>query len=353
MNRNRTLDVAKGIGIILVVLGHNWIIFHEYPEAMRVIFSFHLPLFFFISGIFFKDVPNFKPLLQIKFDGLLKPYFVVLLSLGLAKSLLQGGSFWQLFAGTLYAAGSTIAWLPMWFLPHLFAINLFVWFLLKGMGQRRQDWRINSGIIFIMLVLGTVIFDHFSNRPPSFFHATEPQTFKPEGLPSLPFSLDVLLVTSAFFFTGYCISDRVKNYRFNLALTLIAAILFTALHVFFNVSMDINQRIYGNLWISTVQAATGIYLTLALSERISHFEKIEKMFAFIGQGSLFILIFHFYIQIKVTEVLYAKHLATMFQGSLIGFILSISVSLILFKLVKTSKTLSLLLLPNKKTKLTT
>ena len=38
--RNTTIDVAKGIGIILVVAGHNWSVLHPKGEVFRIIFSF-------------------------------------------------------------------------------------------------------------------------------------------------------------------------------------------------------------------------------------------------------------------------------------------------------------------------
>lgn len=44
------LDVLKGIGIILVLFGHLPI----NNEMHILIYSFHMPLFFFCSGIFFK-----------------------------------------------------------------------------------------------------------------------------------------------------------------------------------------------------------------------------------------------------------------------------------------------------------
>lgn len=47
--RDITIDIAKGIGIFLVVLGH-------VPILMWLatpIYIFHMPLFFFLSGMFF------------------------------------------------------------------------------------------------------------------------------------------------------------------------------------------------------------------------------------------------------------------------------------------------------------
>lgn len=48
--REKSFDIAKGIGMLAVVLGHMSI-----PAKMGdFIFSFHMPLFFLINGYFFK-----------------------------------------------------------------------------------------------------------------------------------------------------------------------------------------------------------------------------------------------------------------------------------------------------------
>ena len=52
--RDSTIDIMKGIGIILVILGHA--IQNNYVPLNKVILSFHMPLFFFVSGMLFKPV---------------------------------------------------------------------------------------------------------------------------------------------------------------------------------------------------------------------------------------------------------------------------------------------------------
>lgn len=43
------IDVAKGVGIFLMVMGHT-----SMPDAVnRWIYSFHMPLFFLLSGLVF------------------------------------------------------------------------------------------------------------------------------------------------------------------------------------------------------------------------------------------------------------------------------------------------------------
>ena len=58
-NRNRIawVDVAKGIGIILVMLGH---MVDGHGLIGQWIWSFHMPLFFFLSGLFFMPFSDVK-----------------------------------------------------------------------------------------------------------------------------------------------------------------------------------------------------------------------------------------------------------------------------------------------------
>ena len=73
LKRNTTISIAKAIGIILMVIGHsgcpNWI--HNY------IYMYHMPLFFFCSGYFFKDIKDtnqIKVFIIRKCKGLYIPY---------------------------------------------------------------------------------------------------------------------------------------------------------------------------------------------------------------------------------------------------------------------------------------
>lgn len=68
MQKNRivTLDIAKGLAITLVVyghvmqgMGHRHLIdenFHRFSNTF--VYSFHMPVFFFVSGLFSKIISN-------------------------------------------------------------------------------------------------------------------------------------------------------------------------------------------------------------------------------------------------------------------------------------------------------
>ena len=65
-------DIAKGIGIILMILGH-MSLQNEYLK--NFIYSFHMPLFFIISGYFFKQRDN-KVCMKNILKKLIVPYIV-------------------------------------------------------------------------------------------------------------------------------------------------------------------------------------------------------------------------------------------------------------------------------------
>ena len=58
MQRIRFFDIAKGIAILAVILGHSaieanvFIPHHTAQLVVAVCFSFHMPLFFILSGYF-------------------------------------------------------------------------------------------------------------------------------------------------------------------------------------------------------------------------------------------------------------------------------------------------------------
>lgn len=68
--RDQTVDIAKGVGIFLVVLGH----FSTFGDAQyHYIYLFHMPLFFFLSGMFTRQT-NVKECLPKRARRLLIPY---------------------------------------------------------------------------------------------------------------------------------------------------------------------------------------------------------------------------------------------------------------------------------------
>jgi len=81
-SRQNNIDFLKGILILLVVIGHfvqnNWIDSMEQHPIYNWIYSFHMAVFFFISGylIQYTVKPDYRPLIEIKkrFLSMMLPY---------------------------------------------------------------------------------------------------------------------------------------------------------------------------------------------------------------------------------------------------------------------------------------
>ena len=60
LSRSRDLDVAKGIGILLVVVGHGY---SHSTNTEVLIYGFHMPFFFIVSGMIYGQKQE-----QFRFD---------------------------------------------------------------------------------------------------------------------------------------------------------------------------------------------------------------------------------------------------------------------------------------------
>ncbi|MBP9989017.1 MAG: acyltransferase family protein, partial [Ruminococcus sp.] len=76
------IDMAKGYGMILVIIGH---IVADKGIAFRLISSFHMPLFFVLSGYLFSNKKTFKEFFIKKVKSLVVPYFCLCIPLIISK----------------------------------------------------------------------------------------------------------------------------------------------------------------------------------------------------------------------------------------------------------------------------
>ena len=67
------LDIAKGIGILLVIIVHCQM--GRIGCIHSIIYSFHMPLFFFLSGVCFSNKYTFWALAKKRFRQMILPTF--------------------------------------------------------------------------------------------------------------------------------------------------------------------------------------------------------------------------------------------------------------------------------------
>jgi fucose 4-O-acetylase-like acetyltransferase len=99
MDRIEWIDIAKAIGLVFIIIGHN-----IFRYEVKYIYWFHVPLFFILSGILHRqNIPAYT-FIQARFKHLMVPYLFFLsicfltMPLGYCKemqitNLLLGGNY--------------------------------------------------------------------------------------------------------------------------------------------------------------------------------------------------------------------------------------------------------------------
>ena len=155
------LDMAKGIGIFLVILGH---IEYIREDTLKWISSFHMPLFFVIGGILaYEKRKEGRPLfsaLAARARGTLVPYAaftIMLLTMNTLEHFLEPGALSGAQLARQYVDAATGYGIHiLWFLPAYFTAGAI--FLLLERGLRP----VSRNLAVLLLAVGaygvTVIF---------------------------------------------------------------------------------------------------------------------------------------------------------------------------------------------------
>lgn len=321
------IDIARGIGILLVVLGHNDFGYIS-QFAYQIIYSFHMPLFFFLSGYFINTSRVFWEFAIKRFNSLLKPYYftifmIYFLSISFGKIGFQ--TAFRRIIKSLYASGLYIDWVQLWFLPHLFIVSLYAFFLYKlfdTWNNRLLKWTV------LITSLG------FASVPLQRFYPFSLTLFdKTYTLFGLPFSLDLMLLSGFFFILGGEIRHYTTEHTFdNPFLFAGTGLVVILLNYYFSQRVDFNTRIYESFTINTTEAIIGILFILALSRQIDlRIQRLASLLKYFGKITLMILIFHVPIQDYWGQKIFAvtNHLALSIWG---GFVMGVSGSVLLYEL---------------------
>jgi len=321
------IDVAKGIGILLVVAAHNDLGLVA-PYLHRWIYSFHMPLFFFLSGYFFKPGISFGVLLKKRFNTLMKPYvFTMLLIYGTSVSFgkMSFATALRRMAKFAYGSGYYLDWVQLWFIPHLFLLSFYALLFYTIFKPGKNHW-LRILVLLGLQILGALTIGTFWNYPIRLFG-------KEYVLFGLPFSLDLLPVSGFFFVMGCEIRQLLKSDFFEKVwVTVISGAILFASNYFLVDFIDLNIRSYPNWLISTLEALLGILFAVSLSTHIAkHTRRLSSVLQYIGNASLFILIFH----VPVQAFWGAKIQAVGGSAGLsiaLAFVIAVLISLLIYEL---------------------
>lgn len=255
-NRLDYVDVAKGLGMLAIIWGHicckGW--------SNELVYSFHIPLFFFISGLLYNNekYKEFLPFVKARAKRLLLPYVAYsvitwLIWVGYTFATNKPvESYWMPLLQTVIAKGSggyLVHNVALWFIPCLFAVEIIYYFIGKF------KWSV-SFVICCTIALVSIFLEARYGR---------------DYLDFWPWNLDSAFMALPF----YCIGngtnrlknlyDKVKN---NTWLTAIIVVVLTSILVVMARrygAISMGHSIFGNEYIFHIRGLIGCFSTLFFS----------------------------------------------------------------------------------------
>lgn len=277
--RNRFIDIAKALGILLIVWGHSggW---GPLGNAMYVINTFHVPLFFFLSALFMTTALSFAEFSKKRAIRLLKPYLIFGLIASFVYYLVTdndiikigGGIPWQFVRFGLGMRGEGYIFSgALWFLPSLFASLILCYTALKYFSRHL--------VLFSVIMMSASILT-------SYFKII------------LPFNIDISFFMVPIMLAAYKYKTEILSHNYNwkiAALCLTAIIAYVGMLYFTGIS---SINFYGNTLgfvpLSIVTACCGIYIILWISQCLERWLKgrPKAILYWIGENTIVFLVIH-------------------------------------------------------------
>jgi fucose 4-O-acetylase-like acetyltransferase len=309
-----------------------------------LIYAFHMPLFFFLSGIFIQSKESLHVSAANKAISLLKPYVTGCLigTLVLIYKNLDLNS--DIFLGFLYADGNSLVWPWLWFLPCLYLSSVLALFLIQCTQDRKQ-------IIFIC-VLFLLPFGYLAQKWVTEINLPIFQASARSGLMAngLPWGLDLIPIAVSFLLLGYLTPKEIFSRSISTKTTCLALLLIGMINWFFKPTLDMNERVFLNSPAILVTCVLSIYVCIEISKIIASINTLAKVFASIGSAGLFIYLFHFLFQAPITFKLIKIFPDAPAVGYVAGLVAGILFPYAIFIARNKVSAISFFLLPRRPTK---
>ncbi|MBC2316490.1 acyltransferase family protein [Listeria booriae] len=276
MERKRLawVDAAKGIGIFLVVWGH----FYASEPIKIIIYGFHMPLFFFLSGYVFRlKEGSMWLMIKKKSRQLILPFFVFQMATFLILFLLPIKSSLSV-EEFLYLNGEVGFNSPLWFLVVLFEVEI-VFFAF-------QKYMMNQKVYIFFLLLSLVIISSFY-----------------QGI-HRPFGIHVVPVGVLFYWLGHVVRRQswLEKGRIISCTSFLIAILVYLTTIFYGNEkqlVGLRSMNIGSFFPFLLASVAGIFLICIIAIRVQPITGLTNF----GRNSLFILGTHYFFLIIYSNLI--------------------------------------------------
>ena len=265
VNKNNFISIAKAIGIISMVVGHSGC-----PETVgKFLYSFHMPLFFFCSGYFFKEITYSSALKKFsakRFRGLYAPYikwsigFLIMHNLFCSLNIYNEtiaitpytlSEYGRHFAKAILMTDYELLIRPFWFIKALLLASLLVAILSFTIHRFEQIHSKSPWTLFFIFILATTLCKSINLQIPII-----------GDLSVISFS--ALYICTGILYRNY--EYLIPQTTFSLAImfltTLVGSILFSG-------EMDMRYTTFYNFTAYYTLSLIGIAMTLGFSKKLN------------------------------------------------------------------------------------
>lgn len=278
-DRSLTVDITKGLLIILVVIGHSGI-------DQRYIFWFHMPAFFIVSGFFLKQDASVSKVFKAKFQRLVMPYLSFSLILGLlARNTTPPiARIMKMLIATLWGGclNTTTFTYPYYFINVLFFTTLIYYigqsYINRHRHLQQHQWVSMTVYCLLLYLMISLINKLLSNN----------------WFALVPWALDDACYVTIFLLVGkllYPWLNRINSGKSFSAIGICILLLILDSSGLFHYEYNLKSH----LWFVGIDIIIPIIFTtaiFALSKWLNKIPYVNKIFAFIGQASLTIFFMH-------------------------------------------------------------
>lgn len=284
------MDILKGMAIIMVVMGHCD------AKGGKLIYLFHMPLFFFVSGYFYKKEYSKSPfkLLKRRISSLYVPFIKYEILFLVLHNLFYKINFYNLHSNVPVKAynftniivnafhivmfdGTELLLSPLWFLASLFLVTVLFCFICYFVDKIKKNTEyFRATIILVLFIIGNLLTYNNINVRNSLF---ESEVF------------NVSFVALIFFYVGFMYKQYEKYIKMS---NIVAAISFILLcfSAKYNFSIDMRINYYSNIIMFLINAILGIYMIIYLSKKMDKLKFEFNLLKYIGRNTIIIMSLH-------------------------------------------------------------
>lgn len=274
MNEKRLdwLDVAKGYGILFVIYAHT-----DYGFIGNLLYTFHVPLFFFLSGFVFSNKYDFKTFFIKKIKAIVIPYFLYGIPMFISQVVYMKTPVLELLKDFVIQRR---LW-TLWFIACLFWLNiLFYWVVTLGKTYLKM------GLLVAVIFAAGICYFEF-------------------GGPNLPWNMDICLTMVPFFFVGYVCKnyyDKLRGIINSVSKSVITFIICVVINQGLGIlsikltgaTMDVFHNQYGIWPLTYISAFAGIGAIVIFSHWF-----ISRPIKYIGRYSMIYFAWHQHIFLTI------------------------------------------------------